>query len=172
MIYPLPRIQNVQVNKTKNDNNTKCWLWWDVHDVHRYYSGIPVKDPNGYQIIFHSLQQYEASKYVFSDGVKFLCMAVDACLQVEGTVPGYIFLFDMKGVKLTHLTRLSFTLLKKFFQYIQVCWSWNILKNTLRKIFCCLTRVDIQVISVSFIKEEAERSLLNMYIIKRLRMKC
>lgn len=63
---------------------------------------------------------YEANKYTFNDGVKLLFMAVDACLEVEGTVPGYIFLFDMKGVKIAHLARLSLSFLRKFFQYIQV----------------------------------------------------
>ncbi|KAK9499788.1 hypothetical protein O3M35_002760 [Rhynocoris fuscipes] len=80
---------------------------------------LPLKDPNGYQIIFHGLQQYEASKYVFADGVKLLIMSIDACLNCEGTVPGYVFLFNMKGVRLTHLTRLSITLLRKFFEFIQ-----------------------------------------------------
>uniref|UniRef100_A0A0A9YG14 Alpha-tocopherol transfer protein-like protein n=1 Tax=Lygus hesperus TaxID=30085 RepID=A0A0A9YG14_LYGHE len=84
-----------------------------------HYSALPVKDPNGYQIIYHGLQQFEASKYVFADGVKMLAMAIDACAMVEGTVPGYIFLFNMKGVRLTHLTRLSVGLLRKFFVYIQ-----------------------------------------------------
>ncbi|XP_073975248.1 alpha-tocopherol transfer protein-like isoform X2 [Rhodnius prolixus] len=80
---------------------------------------LPVKDPNGFQIIFHGLQQHEASKYVFVDGVKLLVMSIDACLHSEGTVPGYVFLFNMKGVKLTHLTRLSIGYLRKFFEYIQ-----------------------------------------------------
>ncbi|XP_075231069.1 alpha-tocopherol transfer protein-like [Lycorma delicatula] len=84
-----------------------------------YYGCIPVKDPNGYQIIFHKLQSSDASKYVFNDGVKLLSMAIDACLHVEGTVPGYVFLFDMKGVKLAHLTKLSVSSLKKFFLYLQ-----------------------------------------------------
>ncbi|XP_066908008.1 alpha-tocopherol transfer protein-like [Halyomorpha halys] len=84
-----------------------------------FYSSLPVKDPNGYQIVLHGLRQYEASKYNFCNGVKLLAMAIDACMMVEGTVPGFIFLFDMKGVKLSHLTRLSFTFLKKFFTYIQ-----------------------------------------------------
>ncbi|XP_046660580.1 alpha-tocopherol transfer protein-like isoform X1 [Homalodisca vitripennis] len=84
-----------------------------------HYACLPVKDPNGYQIIFHRLHQTEPRQYVFNDGVKLLSMAIDACLQAEGTVPGYIFLFDMKGVRLGHLTRLSISSLKKFFLYIQ-----------------------------------------------------
>ncbi|XP_065205554.1 alpha-tocopherol transfer protein-like [Planococcus citri] len=83
------------------------------------YGVFPVRDPNGYQIIFHRLKIFDASKYVFQDGVKLLSMAIDACLHVDGTAPGYIFLFDMRGVKLTHLTRLSLGALKKFFLYVQ-----------------------------------------------------
>lgn len=86
----------------------------------RYYGCLPVKDPDGYQIIFHKLRLFDASKYVFNDGVKLLSMAIDACLYIEGTVPGYIFLFDMKGVKLGHLTRLGVSSLRKFFLYLQV----------------------------------------------------
>lgn len=89
----------------------------------REYGVFPVRDPNGYQIIFHRLKIFDASKYVFTDGVKLLSMAIDAALHVEGTAPGYIFLFDMRGVKLTHLTRLSLSALRKFFLYVQVCRS-------------------------------------------------
>ncbi|XP_014245765.1 retinol-binding protein pinta-like isoform X2 [Cimex lectularius] len=84
------------------------------------YSCLPVKDQHGYQIIYHGLQQYEANKYVFNDGVKLLAMAIDACLCVEGTVPGYVFLFNMKGVRFSHLMRLSVSSMRKFFRYIQV----------------------------------------------------
>uniref|UniRef100_A0A8D8X432 Alpha-tocopherol transfer protein-like n=1 Tax=Cacopsylla melanoneura TaxID=428564 RepID=A0A8D8X432_9HEMI len=83
------------------------------------YACIGPKTPQGYQIIFHRLHQNDPSKYVFQDSVKLLSMSVDACLHVEGTVPGYIFLFDMAGVRLGHLLRLNLGLLSKFFQYIQ-----------------------------------------------------
>ncbi|XP_054282835.1 alpha-tocopherol transfer protein-like isoform X2 [Macrosteles quadrilineatus] len=83
------------------------------------YGCFPVKDPHGYQIIFHRLKVFEPKHYVFNDGVKLLSMAIDACLQVEGTVPGYVFLFDMSGVKFGHITRLSISSLRKFFLYIQ-----------------------------------------------------
>lgn len=56
--------------------------------VHREYGCFPVKDPNGYQVIFHRLHVLEPKQYVFNDGVKLLSMAIDACLNVEGTVPG------------------------------------------------------------------------------------
>ncbi|KAL1130520.1 hypothetical protein AAG570_011766 [Ranatra chinensis] len=83
------------------------------------YGAFPIKDPNGYQIMFHGLQDYDPSRYVLADALKVLFMGVEACTYVEGTVPGYIFLFDMTGVRLGHITRLSLTLLKKVLTYIQ-----------------------------------------------------
>nr|ATY51942.1 CTD33 [Heliconius melpomene] len=44
---------------------------------------------------------------------------LDACLSKRGPQPGHIFLFDMQGVKLGHLTRVSLSSLRKFFQYVQ-----------------------------------------------------
>lgn len=46
-------------------------------------------------------------------------MSVDASLYYEGCAPGYIFLFDMTGVRLGHLTRLSLTSIRRFFEYLQ-----------------------------------------------------
>jgi hypothetical protein len=80
---------------------------------------IPTHNLNGYQIIYHKLRIFEANKYVFNDGVKLLVMAMDACFKVDGTCPGFIFLFDMRGVRLGHLTRLNISSLRKFFMFIQ-----------------------------------------------------
>jgi len=83
------------------------------------YGCFPIRNPNGYQIVYHKLRIFDASKYVFNDGVKLLIMAMDACFKVDGTCPGYIILFDMRGVRLSHLTRLSISSLRKFFTFIQ-----------------------------------------------------
>lgn len=48
-------------------------------------------------------------------------MISDACLNKQGPQKGLIFLFDMKGVSLTHLTRVKLGGLKKFFYYLQEC---------------------------------------------------
>lgn len=89
-------------------------------DICRHYGCFSIRNQNDYQIIYHKLQVFEASKYVFNDGVKLLTMALEACFKVDGTCPGYIFLFDMRGVRLGHLTRLSISSLRKFFTFIQV----------------------------------------------------
>ncbi|XP_075232032.1 alpha-tocopherol transfer protein-like [Lycorma delicatula] len=80
---------------------------------------LPEKDPNGNQIIFHRLHEYESGKYVLDDGIRLLIMAFEACLYVEGTVPGYTILFDMKGVGLGHLMKIKISSLKKLLVYVQ-----------------------------------------------------
>ncbi|XP_015520369.1 alpha-tocopherol transfer protein-like [Neodiprion pinetum] len=83
------------------------------------FVGLPVPDPQGNRIIFHRLADSRPSQYIFNDGIKLLAMAVDASLYSDGCSPGYIFLFDMQGVRLGHLTRLSVSSIRKFFEYIQ-----------------------------------------------------
>lgn len=43
----------------------------------------------------------------------------DSCLHKQGPRDGAIFLFDMKGVGLMHLTRVNLTSIKKFLVYLQ-----------------------------------------------------
>ncbi|XP_045503403.1 alpha-tocopherol transfer protein-like isoform X1 [Colias croceus] len=90
------------------------------------YSVLPGKSCKGYDIIFHRLYNTEPSKYFLEPACKLLFMTVDACLYKRGPQPGYIFLFDMQGVRLAHLTRISLSFqkdrqrsLRKFFQYVQ-----------------------------------------------------
>ncbi|VVC28755.1 Hypothetical protein CINCED_3A010787 [Cinara cedri] len=84
-----------------------------------YFGCSSIRNPENYQIIYHRLRIFEANKYVFNDGVKLLIMAMDACFKVDGTCPGFIFVFDMRGVRLGHLTRLGISSLRKFFTFIQ-----------------------------------------------------
>ncbi|KPI99047.1 PREDICTED: alpha-tocopherol transfer protein-like [Papilio xuthus] len=83
------------------------------------FSYLPEKSCEGYDLIYHRLHYTEPSKYHLESGVKLLFMTVDACLYKRGPQPGYIFLFDMRGVKLGHLTRVGLSSLRKFFQYVQ-----------------------------------------------------
>ncbi|XP_057342254.1 alpha-tocopherol transfer protein-like isoform X1 [Microplitis mediator] len=83
------------------------------------FVSLPKRDQNGNQIIFHRLADTRPNQYMFDDGIKLLQMSVDASLYNEGCAPGYIFLFDMQGVRLGHLTRLSITSIRRFFEYLQ-----------------------------------------------------
>ncbi|KAG8039898.1 hypothetical protein G9C98_000627 [Cotesia typhae] len=83
------------------------------------FVSLPKSDKNGNRIIFHRLADTRPNQYMFNDGIKLLQMSVDGSLYYEGCTPGYIFLFDMQGVGLGHLTRLSITSIRRFFEYLQ-----------------------------------------------------
>lgn len=80
---------------------------------------LPRPDRQGNRIIFHGLSDTNPSRYVFNEAVKLLLMTMDASLYAEGCAPGHIFLFDMRGVRIGHLTRLSVHGIRRFFEYIQ-----------------------------------------------------
>ncbi|XP_047032668.1 alpha-tocopherol transfer protein-like [Helicoverpa zea] len=83
------------------------------------FSVLPGKSCQGYDIIYHRLHETEPSRYNLEAGCKLLFMTVDLCLTKRGPQPGYMFLFDMRGVKFGHLTKVSLSTLRKFFQYVQ-----------------------------------------------------
>lgn len=56
---------------------------------------------------------------MFNDGIKLLLMTLDASLHGNGCTPGYVFLFDMHGAGLRHLTRLSVSSIRRYFEYLQ-----------------------------------------------------
>lgn len=75
--------------------------------------------PSGDVVIFHRLKSSRASDYNFDEAIKTFFMTIDSCLQKNGPRDGAIFLFDMKGVGLMHLTRVNISSIRKFFQYLQ-----------------------------------------------------
>ncbi|XP_012523824.1 alpha-tocopherol transfer protein isoform X2 [Monomorium pharaonis] len=80
---------------------------------------LPKPDRDGNRIIFHRLADSRPSQYVFNDGIKLLLMSIDGSLYTNGCSPGYIFLFDMNGVRLGHLPKLSINSIRRFFEYLQ-----------------------------------------------------
>ncbi|CRL02024.1 CLUMA_CG015172, isoform A [Clunio marinus] len=85
---------------------------------HQDYFYLP-NTPKGDLIIFHRLSSPKASDYCFDEAIKTFFMTIESCLQLHGPRDGAIFLFDMKGVGLMHLTRVNLTSIKKFFAYLQ-----------------------------------------------------
>lgn len=83
------------------------------------FSILPHRTADNYDILFHQLYHTEPSKYVLDAGIRLLLMTGDAAQVKRGPADGLIILFDMHGVKLTHLTRLSMSSLRKFFFYLQ-----------------------------------------------------
>jgi endoplasmic reticulum protein 29 len=86
--------------------------------AHQDYFFLP-NTPSGDVVIFHRLSSSRASDYVFDEAIKTFFMTIDSCFQKNGPHDGAIFLFDMKGVGLMHLTRVNLSSIRKFFQYLQ-----------------------------------------------------
>uniref|UniRef100_A0A1B0CL61 CRAL-TRIO domain-containing protein n=1 Tax=Lutzomyia longipalpis TaxID=7200 RepID=A0A1B0CL61_LUTLO len=82
------------------------------------YFYLPL-NPQGYHVVFHRLSDYKISSYHFENAIRTYFMLVDTCLSKQGPRPGIIFLFDMKGVSLGHLTRVRISTIRKFFHYVQ-----------------------------------------------------
>ena len=81
---------------------------------------MPKKTPEGYNILIYRLIDSDPSKLIFSNAVKSFCMFNDYRISEDLLTEGYIVIFDMKGIRLGHVTRVQFGALKTFMNYIQV----------------------------------------------------
>jgi hypothetical protein len=80
---------------------------------------LPKSTPEGYRVLLYSVRDPDPTKMIFSDAVKGFCMYNDCVLSEDGLAEGYIVVFDMKGVSIGHLARVSLPALKAFMFYIQ-----------------------------------------------------
>lgn len=80
---------------------------------------MPKTTPEGYKLLIYRLVDTDPSKVVFSDCMKAFCMFNDVCLSNDILANGYVVVFDMKGVRLGHLTRIQLGPLRAFMSYIQ-----------------------------------------------------
>ncbi|XP_046980030.1 retinol-binding protein pinta-like [Schistocerca americana] len=82
---------------------------------------LPQPTPEGYRVMLYRLVNPDASRLHFGTAVKAFCMYNDMQLSEDGLVPGYVVVFDMAGVHLGHLARVSLAVVRKFMIYIQDC---------------------------------------------------
>ncbi|XP_031637787.1 alpha-tocopherol transfer protein-like [Contarinia nasturtii] len=89
----------------------------------QHYFVLPPDDKNsGCPIIFHQLSNPKISNYHFDNAIKTFFMTIDICLEKYGNLSaerGIIFLFDMRHVRIGHLTRVKIATIRKFFRYVQ-----------------------------------------------------
>jgi len=80
------------------------------------------------------MKDADVSSFSHGGAMKTYIMALDAYMVEAGTVPGYVFLLDMKECKIGHLTRMKVSLWKFYAEYIQVYFhiSCLILYNQMR----------------------------------------
>jgi len=81
---------------------------------------VPKSTPSGYRVLLFRLKEFEPSKANFSELMKAFFIFADIRISEDGLAPGYVVIFDMKGVSLSHLARVSLPALKKYMVYIQV----------------------------------------------------
>lgn len=82
-------------------------------------ASMPKPTPEGYKLLIYRLVDNDPSKVMFGDCIKTFCMFNDVCLSEDILAEGYIVVFDMKGVRLGHLTRIQLGPLRAFMNYIQ-----------------------------------------------------
>ncbi|KAG5333139.1 TTPAL protein, partial [Acromyrmex charruanus] len=73
----------------------------------------------GYKIVYTRLIDYEPSRFIYNDVMKYFSMVVDLWLYTEGTAKGHVIVIDMTGVTFAHAGRLSPIGIKKYLYYLQ-----------------------------------------------------
>lgn len=87
------------------------------------FSLLPGYTLDGHRVIFCNLLRTDPSEYIFADALKIFTMLVDTIVENEPLCPGYRIIFDMAGITLGHVNRLSIGLMEKILFYLQVSFS-------------------------------------------------
>lgn len=83
---------------------------------------VPKRDQHGCIVMIGRLVDLDATKFTYENILKAWFILQDITMREHGTVPGFVFVIDMKGTTLAHAARLNIATVKKYYMYIQV-WS-------------------------------------------------
>jgi hypothetical protein len=86
----------------------------------REVTALPKRDQHGNVVMAGRLVDLDASKFSYEDCLKSWFMLQDVTLLEHGAVSGFVFVLDMKGLGLGHVTKMSLSSIKKYYMYIQV----------------------------------------------------
>jgi hypothetical protein len=81
---------------------------------------MPNRDQHGNIVMAGRLLDEDPSKFSYEDCVTGWFMVQDITLREHGTVPGFVFVVDMKGTSFAHAARMHISTVKKYYTYIQV----------------------------------------------------
>jgi hypothetical protein len=81
---------------------------------------LPRKDQQENQIMAVRLKDADPSRFSNAGALKTYIMVQDAYMVETGTVSGYVFLIDLKGCGIGHVSRIKLSLLKLYADYMQV----------------------------------------------------
>ncbi|KAK3908947.1 Endoplasmic reticulum resident protein 29 [Frankliniella fusca] len=85
-----------------------------------YFCVLPNKTPEGFRVIVQALRNPDPSVFVYSSSSKAQFLTMDAMVRAEPTAQGYVCLFDMNAVQMSHMWAWGIRLPRKIFRYLQV----------------------------------------------------
>ncbi|XP_034230578.1 alpha-tocopherol transfer protein-like isoform X3 [Thrips palmi] len=92
----------------------------DIGVVFRsYFCLLPKKTPEGFRVMVQALRNPDPTHFVYSSSSKAQFLTMDAAVLAEPTAEGYVCIFDMKGVQLSHMWAWGIRLPRKIFKYLQ-----------------------------------------------------
>jgi hypothetical protein len=91
---------------------------------------LPSRDQHGNIVMAGRVVDEDVSKFCYDDCLTAWFMLQDITLRENGAVPGFVFVLDMKGSTLGHITKISLSSMKKYYMYIQVWSSKHLSHNT------------------------------------------
>lgn len=81
----------------------------------------PERTKEGYGVLLYRLTDFEPSHVDFLQGIKTFFAFNDVRLSEDGVIPGYVVVFDMRGITISHLGIVTLSGIRKFMHYIQEC---------------------------------------------------
>ncbi|XP_034239461.1 alpha-tocopherol transfer protein-like [Thrips palmi] len=80
---------------------------------------LPEPDKHGNRIFIGRLSNPDPTHYNFTAAVKAMQLIIETSLREEGIAPGYVFVYDQKGVQMGHVVRMPVSSVRKYLHYIQ-----------------------------------------------------
>ncbi|XP_068087045.1 alpha-tocopherol transfer protein-like [Anabrus simplex] len=80
---------------------------------------LPEPDPEGRALVFGRLRDTDPHHFNFCNMLKLNHILTWSMLRDGGTNAGYVFIYDIAGFTLTHLSRIPLSTLKKHLTYVQ-----------------------------------------------------
>ncbi|KAE8739974.1 hypothetical protein FOCC_FOCC014546 [Frankliniella occidentalis] len=81
----------------------------------------PERTKEGYGVLLYRLTDFDPSHVDLLQGMKSFFAFNDVRLSEDGVIPGYVVVFDMRGITLSHLAIVTLSGIRKFMHYIQEC---------------------------------------------------
>ncbi|XP_017768456.1 PREDICTED: alpha-tocopherol transfer protein-like [Nicrophorus vespilloides] len=83
------------------------------------YSELPKRTPEGYKIVYAKIMDPDPDRYTFPMQIKFFDMVSMLMLNRDGTSEGQVVVHDLDGITFSHVAKMNFVQLRKFFFYLQ-----------------------------------------------------